>query len=75
MTNVYRIEWTRYVPGGDHSRECSSVRGDMQTVRDYLDAQCVWGRGEPIIITEHTQSDGVGRIVPASEWDIDPEDV
>jgi hypothetical protein len=71
--NGYRIDWTRFVPGGAHSRECCSVRGDLQTVRDYLDAQDVYGR-EPIVVTEYTQSDQqYGRIVPAGEWDIDPE--
>lgn len=71
--NGYRIDWTRFVPGGAHSRECSAVRGDLQTVRDYLDSQSVLA-ADPIIVTEHTQSDGQGRIVPASEWDVIPED-
>jgi hypothetical protein len=69
--NGYRIDWTRFVPGGAHERESSFVRGDLGTVRDYLDGQLVYGRGEPIVVTEFTQSDQVaGRIVPASEWDV-----
>ncbi|MES2211386.1 MAG: hypothetical protein V4515_14580 [Chloroflexota bacterium] len=68
--NGYRIDWTRFVPGGYHSKESSFVRGDLETVRSYLDAQCVYGK-EPIIVTEFTQSDQAsGRVVPASEWDI-----
>jgi hypothetical protein len=67
--NGYRIEWTRFVPGGAHSRECSAIRGDLGSVRDFLDSQMVYGR-EPIVVVEHTQSDGQGRVVPASEWDI-----
>ena len=68
--NGYRIDWTRMVPGGVHERESSFVRGDLETVRNFLDSQDVWGRGEPIVITEHITSDGFGRVVPASEWDI-----
>lgn len=68
--NGYRIDWTRFVPGGHHSRESSFVRGDLETVRVYLDGQCVYGR-EPIVVTEYTKSDQVaGRVVPASEWDV-----
>lgn len=71
MTNGYRIDWTRFVPGGAHSRECSSVRGDLGTVRDFLDGQDVYAKGESIVVTEYTQSDqAAGRVVPASEWDI-----
>lgn len=67
--NGYRIDWTRFVPGGAHSRESSFVRGNLETVRRYLDDQLVYGH-EPIVVTEFTQSDqATGRIVPASEWD------
>lgn len=74
-TSGYRIDWTRWVPGGYHERESSFVRGDLQTVRDYLDTQRVLSSA-PIVITEYTMSDQqIGRIVPASEWDIDPEEM
>jgi hypothetical protein len=67
--NGYRIDWTRFVPGGAHERESSAIRGDLQSVRNFLDNQDVYGR-EPIVVTEHTKSDGFGRVVPASEWDV-----
>lgn len=68
--NGYRIEWTRFVPGGAHSKESSSVRGDLNTVREFLDHQMVYGH-EPITVTEFTQSDqSHGRIVPTDEWDV-----
>jgi hypothetical protein len=67
--NGYRIEWTRFVPGGTHSRESVSIRGTLEDVRIYLDSQSVFGR-DPIVVVEHTQSDGNGRVVPAEEWDI-----
>lgn len=72
--NTYRIDWTRTVPGGNHTRESSLVRGSLVDVRRFLDGQRVWSRGLPIIITEHTMSDGVGRIVPAAEWDVMDDD-
>lgn len=69
--NSYRIDWTRFAPGGHHERECSAVRGDLETVREFLDSQPVYGLGEPIVVTEYTKSDQqYGRIVPASEWDV-----
>lgn len=61
------------MPGGYHSKESSFVRGDLGTVREYLDGQDVYGR-EPITVTEFTQSDqAFGRVVPASEWDVDED--
>jgi hypothetical protein len=45
------------------------VRGDLEDVRNYVDDRDIWG-ADPIIVVEHTQSDGNGRIVPADEWDI-----
>ncbi len=65
----YRIEWTQFVPGGDHSRECSAIRGDLESVREFLDSQDILAK-DPIVVVEHTESDGTGRIVPTSEWDI-----
>ena len=65
----YRIQYTEVLPGGYHSRQDDLISGDLQSVRDYLDARRIYGR-DPIVITEHTQSDGNGRIVPASEWDV-----
>jgi hypothetical protein len=67
--NGYRIEWTRFVPGGYHSRECSSIRGDLESVRNFLDSQDIYAK-DPIVVVEHTKSDGFGRIVPAEEWDV-----
>lgn len=64
----YRIDWTRWVPGGHHTRESSLVCGGLEDVRNFLDAQLVFG--DPIVVTEHTRSDGMGRIVPDSEWDV-----
>ena len=72
MTNAdngYRIEWTRFVPGGAHSRECSAIRGDLESVRNFLDSQDVLA-ADPIVVVEHVTSDGNGRAVPASEWDV-----
>jgi hypothetical protein len=67
--NGYRIEYTRFVPGGNHERECVAVRGnDLSVVRDYLDSEDVYGR-DPIVVVEHMTSDGNGRVVPLSEWD------
>jgi hypothetical protein len=65
----YRIEYTEHKPGGYLERQCDRVVGDLETVRTYLDNQDVWA-ADPIVITEYTQSDGRGRIVPASEWDV-----
>jgi hypothetical protein len=68
----YTIEYTEMIPGGDLYRQCDIVHaGDrgIAAVGDYLDKRDVWGK-DPIVVTEHTQSDGIGRIVPASEWDV-----
>lgn len=66
----YRIDWTRFVPGGAHERECSAVRGGLEAVREFLDNQDVLAK-DPIVVTEYTKSDqAFGRIVPASEWDV-----
>ena len=68
MTATYRIDYTEIKPGGTHVRQSDVVRGGLEDVRNYLDARRVAGL-DPIVITEHTKSDGDGRIVPASEWD------
>ena len=67
--NQYRIDWTRFVPGGAHSRESSLVYGGLEDVREFLDNQDILAK-DPIVVTEHTQPDGPGRVVPASEWDV-----
>jgi hypothetical protein len=65
----YRVEYTSMKPGGARERECDLVRGTLDDVRTYFDAQDIWA-ADPIVVVEHAQSDGHGRIVPASEWDI-----
>lgn len=65
----YRIDWTRFVPGGYHSRESSLTYGSLEDVREFLDSQDVLAK-DPIVVTEHVQSDAPGRVVPASEWDV-----
>lgn len=65
----YRVEYTSMKPGGARERECDLVRGTLDDVRDYFDECDIWA-ADPIVVVEHTESDGNGRIVPASEWDI-----
>lgn len=69
MRARYRVQYTEMMPGGSRYRQDDLVIGDLEAVRDYLDARSIWSYS-PIVITEHTQSDGIGRIVPASEWDV-----
>lgn len=68
----YRIQYTEVVPGGSHYRQDDIVHAGERgvlSVLDYLDQRSVWA-ADPIVVIEHTQSDGFGRIVPASEWDV-----
>jgi hypothetical protein len=68
----YRIQYTEVVPGETHYRQDDIVYpGDrgVLSILDYLDKRSVWA-ADPIVVIEHTQSDGNGRIVPASEWDV-----
>lgn len=65
----YRVEYTEIKPGGAHDRQCDIVRGSLEDVRTYFDERDIWA-ADPITVIEHTQSDGNGRTVPASEWDI-----
>jgi hypothetical protein len=68
----YRVQYTEVVPGGAHYRQDDIVYpGDrgIFSINDYLDQRHIWA-ADPIVVTEHTQSDGIGRIVPAGEWDI-----
>ena len=65
----YRVQYTEIKPGGSHARQDDRVRGALQDVRDYLDKYRIYGL-DPIVVTEFTASDSVGRIVPASEWDV-----
>lgn len=65
----YRVQYTEIKPGGSHAQQDESVRGTLDDVRAYLDSRRVHGRS-PITVTEHLASDSVGRVVPASEWDI-----
>jgi hypothetical protein len=68
----FRVQYTSVKPGGAREREDDIVyAGDrgVLAVGDYLDQHNVWA-ADPIVVTEHTQSDGIGRIVPASEWDV-----
>lgn len=68
MTTSYRVQYTEIKPGGSRAQQDISVRGTLDDVRAEIDSHRVYGR-DPIIVTEHTQSDGIGRNVPASEWD------
>jgi hypothetical protein len=65
----YRVEYTEVKPGGHRDRQCDIVRGDLEAVRAYFDDCDIWA-ADPIVVVEHTQSDGSGRVVPASEWDV-----
>jgi hypothetical protein len=68
----YRIDYTEMTPGRpeNYTKQSTIVHGeDVRCVMDYLDTQLVYGR-DPIVVIEQTQSDGPGRIVPASEWDV-----
>ena len=65
----YRVQWTEMKPGGHRERQDDLVRGDLEDVRNYFDSHSVYGR-DPIVVIEHTESDGRGRVVPASEWDV-----
>lgn len=69
MTTKYTVQYTEMVPGGELYRQSDIVHGDLEAVRCYFDRQSIWA-ADPIVVTEHTQSDGLGRVVPASEWDI-----
>lgn len=64
----YRVQYTEIKPGGSHARQDVTVRGTLDDVRAEIDSRRVYAL-DPIIVTEHTKSDGIGRIVPASEWD------
>lgn len=69
----YRIDYTEMTPGRpeNYTKQSTIVHGnDLGCVRDYLDSQYVYAR-EPITVIEQVQSDGPGRVVPASEWDVD----
>lgn len=65
----YRVEYTEVKPGGHLDRQNDLVRGTLSDVRDYIDSRRVHG-ADPIVVAEFTESDSVGRLVPASEWDI-----
>ena len=69
----YRIDFTEIKPGGHHDRQSDMVIGTLATVRQYLDRHQVYAL-DPIVVTEQGPSDGPGRVVPASEWDIIDED-
>lgn len=68
----YRVKYTEVVPGGTHYHQDTIVypgeRGIL-SINDYLDQFNIWA-ADPIVVIEHTQSDGNGRVVPASEWDV-----
>jgi len=49
------------------------IVGDLTTVRQYLDLTPVYAL-DSIVVTEQGPSDGPGRVVPASEWDVIDED-
>ena len=65
----YRIQYTKMKPGGTLEKQDDLIHGTLEDVRMYIDTSHVHGRS-PITITECTKSDGYGRVVPASEWDV-----
>jgi hypothetical protein len=65
----YRVEYTEVKPGNYHDLQCDMIDGDLTTVRDYFDARHI-SAVAPILVIEQTKSDGYGRVVPASEWDV-----
>ncbi len=65
----YVVKYTEMKPGGHLERQCDRVRGDLESVREYFDNTTVFAR-DPITVIEFTESDGIGRVVPSSEWDI-----
>ncbi len=65
----YRVQYTEMKPGGTLERQDDMVHGDLEALRNYFD-QCVIWAASPIVVIEQGPSDGNGRIVPASEWDV-----
>ncbi len=65
----YRVQYTEMKPGGTLDRQDDMVHGDLEAVRCYFDRQRIWA-ADPIVVIEQGASDGPGRIVPASEWDV-----
>lgn len=65
----YRVQYTEVKPGGHHARQDVRVVGTLDNVRAEIDGHRVYAQ-DSIVVTEHTQSDGTGRDVPASEWDV-----
>jgi hypothetical protein len=65
----YRVQYTERKPGGSLVDQDERITGTLDDVRDLLDYRPVAGHIAPMV-TEYTESDSVGRIVPASEWDI-----
>lgn len=65
----YRVQYTELKPGGHLVDQDERVTGTLEDVRNYLDSRPVAGHIAPAV-TEYTESDSVGRFVPASEWDI-----
>lgn len=70
----YRIKYTEIKPGGHHERQDDMIMGTLATVRDYIDAHQVYAIDPVVIIEQSGKSDGYGREVPASEWDVIEED-
>ena len=65
----YRVQYTEIKPGGHLTDQDERVVGTLDDVRDLPDYRPVAGHIAPMV-TEYTESDGIGRPVPASEWDI-----
>ena len=68
-TSKYRVQYTEMIPGGARYRQDDMVYGDLESVRNYFDARDVWA-ADPMVVIEQGPSDGFGRVVPASEWDV-----
>lgn len=65
----YRVQYTSVKPGGAREREDDMVHGDLESVRCYFDRQSIWA-ADPIVVIEQVASDGPGRVVPVTEWDV-----
>lgn len=64
-----QVQYTEVKPGGTHVPQNDLVVGGLDDVRAYIDTRRVWA-ADPITVTEAAESDGIGRAVPASEWDV-----
>lgn len=67
MANSYRVEFTEIKPGNNPERQCDLVYGTVYDVRAYIGKYSAAGRVDwaaGIIVTEYTESDSTGRVLP-----------